>query len=310
MPTPTAAPTLLIVDDTPDNIRVLFEFLSDIGYNVLVCESGEAALATLEIEEPDLILLDVMMPGMDGLDTCRRLKQLPAGRDVPLFFMTALGDPFDKVRGLEAGAVDYLTKPVYPEEVLARIRTHLEIRQLQKTLQEQNEQLDAALQRSITAEQELSHSLGQALLVVRTTNHEVLFATRQAGEMADRHGGLAALAHVLTTGGETMDGANGRRLEIRRHRPTIGKETLLVTLHEQISPPSPANLQSLGLTPRETEILFWVAQGKTSPEIAVILGTQVCTVKKHVGNFLPKLGVETRLAAALKATELLGQPPA
>lgn len=297
--------TLLIVDDTPDNIRVLFEYLSDTGYNVLVCESGEAALATLEVEEPDLILLDVMMPGIDGLETCRRIKQLPAGSDVPVFFMTALDDPFDKVRGLEVGAVDYLTKPVYPEEVLARVRAHLEIRQLQKALLEQNERLDAALQRSITAEQQLSESLGRAVLVVDARTHEILFSTRQAETLIARHGGVSALQTWLTDGTASVDGAHGRKLEISRNGPAPGKGTLLVTLHEQNRDPCPEDLNHLGLTPRETEILFWVAQGKTSPEIAVILETQLCTVKKHVGNLLPKLGVETRLAAALKANEVL-----
>lgn len=303
----SAQPTLLIVDDTPDNIRVLFEYLSDTGYNVLVCESGEAALATLEIEEPDLILLDVMMPGLDGLETCRRIKQLPAGSDVPVFFMTALDDPFDKVRGLEVGAVDYLTKPVYPEEVLARIRTHLEIRQLQKALQEQNERLDSALQRSITAEQELSESLGRAVLVVNAKTREVLFATRQAETLIARHGGTDALKTWLTDDTQIVDGPEGRRLEISRDGPAPGKETLLITLREQTREPAPEDLNSLGLTPRETEILFWVAQGKTSPEIAIILNTQLCTVKKHVGNLLPKLGVETRLAAALRAHEVLAE---
>jgi DNA-binding response OmpR family regulator/DNA-binding CsgD family transcriptional regulator len=300
----SALATLLLVDDIPDNVEVLYDDLVAAGYHVLVCESGEAALATLAVEEPDLILLDVMMPGIDGLETCRRLKQLPAGRDVPVFFMTALDDPFDKVRGLEAGAVDYLTKPVYPDEVLARIHTHLEIRRLQKTLQEQNDRLDAALQRSILAEHALQHSLERAVLVVRQTDREVLFSTREAEAIAARHGGLAALIPWLGATG-TMECPDGLRLHRRRSALCPGGETWLITLEERAAPATPADLRGLGLTPRETEILFWVAQGKTNPEVATILGMQVCTVKKHLENLLPKLGVETRLAAALRAHEFL-----
>ncbi len=302
---PSSAPVLLIVDDTPDNIALLFDYLSGRGFRVLVCDSGQAALDTLEVEEPDLILLDVMMPGLDGFETCQRLKQLPAGADVPVFFMTALDGTYDKVRGLEAGAVDYLTKPVVPEEVLARIRTHLAIRQLQKQLQEQNDRLDAALQRSITAEQALGNMLEQALLIVRESDHEIIFGTDQAHALLHRFGGPSALQHALATGTDSIPGPAERRLKLSVRPSTDHDKLCLVTLHESALPPSPEKLRPLGLTPRETEILFWVAQGKTSPEIATILGTQLCTVKKHVGNFLPKLGVESRLAAALKAHELL-----
>ncbi|MEA5421548.1 response regulator [Spirulina sp. CCNP1310] len=302
-PAPTA--TVLIVDDTPDNITVLFDFLAERGFKVLVGENGEAALEALEVEEPDLILLDVMMPGLDGLETCRRLKALPAGRDVPVFFMTALGDPYDKVRGLEAGAVDYLTKPVYPEEVLARIRAHLEIRQLQKSLQEQNERLDAALQRSITAERALQTLLDEPVLLARAFTHELLFATAQARTLIDLLGGEAELARLLAADAEHAPLPDGRRLLLHRGATSQVNQTELVTLRVQSRAATPDDLRSLGLTPREAEMLFWIAQGKTSPEIAIILNTQVCTVKKHVGNLLPKLGVETRLAAALLAQTLL-----
>ncbi|MCF3649771.1 response regulator transcription factor [Synoicihabitans lomoniglobus] len=305
MTAPSPSPTLLIVDDTPDNIAVLFDFLAEQGFNVLVCESGKAALDTLGVEEPDLILLDVMMPGMDGWETCRRIKQLPAGREVPVFFMTALGEPYDKVRGLEAGAVDYLTKPVYPEEVLARIQTHLEIRRLQKQQQEQNDLLDAALQRSIFAERALAESLGRAILLVRLADHEILFMTDQAKTIVSDHGGVPALLSCLAENADTFGRGEGCRYTLKCSDENTADGTLLVTLEVQRAEPTPEDLRSLGLTPRETEILFWVAQGKTSPDIAIILGMQVCTVKKHVENFLPKLGVETRLAAAIRANEIL-----
>jgi DNA-binding response OmpR family regulator len=307
MPSAPSA-TLLIVDDTPDNIAVLFDYLQEQGFRVLVCESGQSALDTLDVEEPDLILLDVMMPGLDGLATCRRIKQLPAGRDVPVFFMTALDDPIDRVRGLEAGAIDYLTKPVYPEEVLRRVRAHLEIRQLQKSLQEQNDRLDAALQRSIRAERALEDTLNQALLVVRRKDHAVVFSTQKAQRLIKRLGTPADLIAAMDHGAATLATRDGSTLTLRHRENPADQDTLLVFLDELPTAPSPADLKPLGLTPRETEILFWIAQGKTSPEIAIILGMQICTVKKHVENLLPKLGVETRLAAALKAMEVLGLP--
>ena len=295
--------TLLIVDDTPDNIAVLFDFLIERGFNVLVCESGPAALDILAVEEPDLILLDVMMPGMDGWETCRRLKATPAGRDAPVFFMTALGETHDKVRGLEAGAVDYLTKPVYPEEVIARIQTHLEIRHLQKQLQEKNDRLDAALQRSIVAERALAHSLDRALILVNRITRKVEYTTTQAEPIMAQLGGAEVVMTALEQGAETLTIHGGDTVELNEADHPDGQTTVLVTLHVRAPDPSPEDLRPLGLTPREGEILFWISQGKTNPEIAIILGMQICTVKKHVENFLPKLGVETRLAAALRAHE-------
>lgn len=135
--------TLLIVDDTPENIGVLFEFLSYHGFKILVAEDGKDALDNAQEQCPDLILLDVMMPGMDGFETCLRLKANPLLKDIPIIFMTALTSIADKIKGFELGAVDYVTKPFQQEEVLARINTHLTIRRLQKALKAQNEELDA-----------------------------------------------------------------------------------------------------------------------------------------------------------------------
>jgi len=129
--------TILIVDDTPANLSVLVDTLSEAGYQLMVAEDGEDALAQTARTRPDLILLDVMMPGLDGFETCRRLKAQPGTRDVPVIFMTALTDTSEKVRAFAAGAVDYITKPIQHEEALARIGTHLTIRHLQRELQEQ-----------------------------------------------------------------------------------------------------------------------------------------------------------------------------
>lgn len=129
--------TILIVDDTPANLGVLVETLGEAGYQLMVAEDGEEALAQTERTRPDLILLDVMMPGIDGFETCRRLKQRPETRDVPVLFMTALHETTDKVRAFSAGGVDYLTKPIEHAEALARVRTHLELCRLGRELREQ-----------------------------------------------------------------------------------------------------------------------------------------------------------------------------
>ncbi len=129
--------TILIVDDTPANLSVLVDTLSETGYKLMVAEDGEDAIAQTARAQPDLVLLDVMMPGVDGFETCRRLKAQPGTRDIPVIFMTALADTAEKVRGFSAGAVDYITKPIQHEEALARISTHLTIRRLRHELQQQ-----------------------------------------------------------------------------------------------------------------------------------------------------------------------------
>jgi diguanylate cyclase (GGDEF)-like protein len=145
--------TLLIVDDTPENIAVLFTFLSGQGFKILVAETGEDAIENAQEEQPDLILLDVLMPGIDGFETCRRLKNDPPTQDIPIIFITALSDTLDKVKAFKLGAVDYITKPFQQEEVLARVNTHLTIRRLQQELQAQKtalEQANLELQRLAT----------------------------------------------------------------------------------------------------------------------------------------------------------------
>lgn len=134
---------VLMVDDTPANLGVLYELLSEVGYDVLVAEDGESALERAAYARPDLILLDVMMPGIDGFETCRRLKERPDTRDIPVIFMSALSDTVDKVKGLRLGAVDYVTKPFQHEEVLARVHTHLTLQRLKRELAEREARLTA-----------------------------------------------------------------------------------------------------------------------------------------------------------------------
>jgi len=130
-------PNILIVDDTPVNLQLLAEILKAYGYRVRVARSGALALQAAQHEQPDLILLDILMPGMDGYEVCTRLKADGRLRDTPVLFISALTEPLDKVRAFGAGGVDYLTKPFHGEEVAARVRTHLELRQQRRELEEQ-----------------------------------------------------------------------------------------------------------------------------------------------------------------------------
>jgi diguanylate cyclase (GGDEF)-like protein len=133
--------TILIVDDVPANLGVLTDVLSEANFQVLVAEDGESALQKLNYVTPDLILLDVMMPGIDGFETYEILKQNPLNAQIPVIFITALSEPNYVIKGLALGAVDYITKPFQKAEVLARIKTHLELRRLTKILEKKNQHL-------------------------------------------------------------------------------------------------------------------------------------------------------------------------
>jgi DNA-binding response OmpR family regulator len=138
--------TILIVDDTPTNVDLLSMVLKKRNYKVRVADSGERALKQINLQPPDLVLMDVMMPGMDGFETCRRMKQDPATADIPVIFITALSDMQDMLKGFQVGGADFLTKPFQAEEVLARVKAHLTIRKLHKDLSAKNEKLEKALE--------------------------------------------------------------------------------------------------------------------------------------------------------------------
>jgi PAS domain S-box-containing protein len=132
---------ILIVDDTPSNLMPMLDYLTTSGFEVLVALDGESAIRQAEYAQPDIILLDILMPEIDGFDTCRRLKANEPTKDIPVIFMTALSEMGSKVEGFQVGAVDYITKPIQHEEVLSRVQTHLTMRKLYNQLQEQNLQL-------------------------------------------------------------------------------------------------------------------------------------------------------------------------
>jgi diguanylate cyclase (GGDEF)-like protein len=169
-PQDVGTPTVLIVDDTPANVGILVEYLEGRQVRVAVAQEGEEGLARAEFVQPDLILLDVMMPGMDGFETCRRLKASPRTRDIPVIFMTALSETHDKVAGFAAGGVDYVTKPFQIDEVWARVTTHLALRSAQKRLAEQNAQLRRAEAELLAANDLLEQRVAERTAELVRTN--------------------------------------------------------------------------------------------------------------------------------------------
>jgi DNA-binding response OmpR family regulator len=149
------AQSILIVDDNPNNLEVLSETLMRAGFQVAVAIDGETAIEQIEYHRPELILLDIMMPGIDGFETCRRIKENSATADIPIIFMTALSDTQHKVQGFTLGAVDYITKPFQQEEVIARVRVQLQLRNLTRTMEEQNKILKHEISQRETAENSL-----------------------------------------------------------------------------------------------------------------------------------------------------------
>ena len=146
---------ILIVDDNPTNLSVIVDYLEDSGLTVLVSQDGESSLKRAKYAQPGIILLDVLMPGIDGYETCRRLKSDPEIQDIPVIFMTALSSTDDKIKGFEVGAVDYVTKPIQPAEVMARIKLHLQLRYMTQTLARQNEILKIEIEQRKTVQERL-----------------------------------------------------------------------------------------------------------------------------------------------------------
>ncbi|PIE32078.1 hypothetical protein CSA56_16570 [candidate division KSB3 bacterium] len=169
-------PSVLIIEDNPSNLSVLFNLLSEAGFEVMVSPDGDYALTAAQEGQPDVILLDVMLCGIDGFEICRRLKASEKTQHIPIIFMTALTSTADKVKGFELGAVDYITKPFEPEEVLVRIKTHLTIQRLQVAFQIKNDELSASLERERELNMLKSRFISIASHEFRTPLSSILFS--------------------------------------------------------------------------------------------------------------------------------------
>lgn len=295
----TARDIVLVVDDSPGTLGMLTDAIEEAGLTVLVAVAGNAALSLVEKITPDVILLDAIMPGMDGFETCRRLKRIPAIAHVPVIFMTGLSETEHIVSGFAAGGVDYVTKPIAPDELVARIRVHL---------------ANARLTQSARAALDAT---GRYLLGV-DPDGQILWSTPQAARLLGADGGTGQLSaeavqwvRQLAGGGDgtpprlTPPAIGGRKLQFGFVGRTSTQE-LLLQLAELDQPAQEILLRDrLGLTAREGEVLMWLARGKSNRDIAEILGLSPRTVNKHLETIYDKLGVENRTAAAMLALRTL-----
>lgn len=300
MQTPeTRRQAVLVVDDVPESLAFLCEALDDAGFTVLVASDGPSALERLRRIEPDVILLDASMPGMDGFEVCRRIKADSALAALPVVFMTGLTETEHIVAGFHAGGIDYVTKPVQPEELIARLRTHS---RNARAMRQAREVLDVA---------------GHGVVVV-DGEAAVLWRSRQAEAWLEdffgaRAGGLPeAVAAWLARPGEEREplvAERGQRRLVLREVGSVGLGERVLMLHCQQADRPALRLQRAALTPRETEVLYWLARGKTNRDIADICGMKPRTVTKHLEHIFEKLGVETRAAAAVLGSAELGDTP-
>jgi DNA-binding NarL/FixJ family response regulator len=294
--------TVLVVDDTPETLGLLTDTLDHAGFTVLIATDGASALDLVDQITPDLVLMDAVMPDMDGFETCRRMKQEKLLAHLPIVFMTGLSETEHVVQGLAAGGVDYVTKPIVIDELLARIRVHLNNARI---AQGTRAALDAT---------------GRFLLA---TDHagRLLWCTPKAKELladvypgAVGHGAglpavvaqqLTQLRHTGTRLTSAPREPGGRRLEFSFLSST-GPDELLFRLTEVSAGGEERVLQAtLQLTSREADVLLWISRGKSNREIGEILRISPRTVNKHLEQVFVKLGVENRAAAAARAVRTL-----
>lgn len=301
------ADVVLVVDDVPENIALLNDALDEAGYTVLVATNGEAALSLAARAHPDIVLLDAVMPGLDGFEVARRLKADPETAPIPIVFMTGLTETEHLVAAFGAGGTDYVTKPIRPKEVLARIAAHLHQARAQR---QARNALDA---------------FGHATLVVRERDGRRVWQTALARQLMAEFFGAGdesatppeVIAWVARESLRRRAGAEPATLTVARGSRRItfalhampedsfddagGGEWLVVMRESDDARVVEAITLALELTAREAEVLYWVVKGKTNRDIGDILGTSPRTVTKHLEHVFEKLGVETRTAAAALA---------
>ena len=301
----TRRDTILVVDDTPETLGFLTDTLDDAGFTVLIATDGESALTLVDQITPDLVLMDALMPGMDGFETCRRLKNEKLLSHVPVVFMTGLSETEHVVQGLAAGGVDYVTKPIIVEELLARIRVHLT-----------NARIAHGTRVALDA-------TGRFLLAT-DSSARLLWCTPKAKQL------LAELFPAVAGQGPSLPPAvieqirqlrqpaakstsraylevGARRIELS-FLSSIGPDELLFRLAEVTAGGDEQLLQqTLLLTGREAEVLLWISRGKSNREIGEILHISPRTVNKHLEQVFVKLGVENRASAAARAVRALSR---
>ncbi len=297
----------LVVDDHPETLRLLIDALESANVTVLVATDGRRALEQIDRLMPDLILLDAMMPGMDGFETCRALKSGPAP-DVPVIFMTGLDETEHVVRGLEAGGIDYLTKPIAPDELLARIRVHLA---------NARSALGARAALDVSGRTMLAAGAGGAVRWATPQARELLVRLRAGaadaamGEAPARTPQLppevqawvraAAASATEPPPDAIIVSAGAMRIRFRFLSRVSDDEVLLVLQQAAASEVERDGVGKLQkrfyLTAREAEVLYWLSCGKANRDIAEILGMSPRTVNKHLEHVYRKVGVESRAAA-------------
>jgi DNA-binding response OmpR family regulator/DNA-binding CsgD family transcriptional regulator len=296
---------VLVVDDSPETLSFLTDALEQFGATVLVATEGEQALALVERITPDIILMDAVMPVMDGFETTRRLKRHSTLSHVPVIFMTGLSETEHIVEGLESGGVDYVTKPIILEELFARIRVHL------------------ANARAAQSARIALDTAGRYLLAANPAG-EILWCTPQAVKLLEaalpRREGKLVVPEPLqewlrraSVNGEslppppTLVVAEGRQLHLSLLSATGEGEFLFRISSEGSSNNEAVLRRQFSLTGREAEVLLWIAQGKSNRDIGEILGLSPRTVNKHLEQIYQKLGVENRASAAVAALRALDE---
>ena len=296
---PAARRVVLVVDDAIDTLRMLCDALTGEGYDVLVARDSQEAMERFEITVPDGVLLDAVMPGLDGFGLCRQLKAAPAWAHVPILFMTGLSETDQILKGFASGGVDYVVKPLRIPEVLARLATHVQNAQAARLAREA---VDVA-------------GMGT---VVLDAQRRVAWQSPQAGRwLAEAFAGRAVDAQVdwlrsAPRQGEAATGLPAGRRLVARYMGESGFSEAMLLLSVPADAgavplvlPAPQRQPEVPLTPRETEVLSWLAKGKTNRDIAEILGMSHRTVNKHLEHIFEKLGVETRSAATALAGRML-----
>lgn len=279
--------TVLVVDDSPETLSFLTDAMEAEDVTVLVAISGRQALAIAARVTPDVVLMDAVMPEMDGFDTCRSLKAMPALAHVPVIFMTGLSETEHIVRGLASGGVDYLTKPIDLDELRARIRVHLA-----------NARANLSAQTALDA--------AGRHLVALGPDGRIVWATPQAGHLIEELGVVGAIEAATAIGDRALEIAvPGGAPLVLAPVGTAGPGERLYRLGRSEAGEVDVLRSHFGLTAREAEVLLWIGRGKANKDIGEILGLSPRTVNKHLEQIYTKLGVENRASAALKAASAL-----